>query len=85
LSEPFIILRKIELDMIKNVYFSSSKVFVIFVRFLTKLKFSRQIFEKYSRIKFNENLSCGSRDVRCGRTDGHDKASNRFSQFYERT
>jgi hypothetical protein len=26
------------------------------------LEFSRQIFEKYSSVKFNENLSNGSRD-----------------------
>jgi len=41
-----------------------------------KLEFSRQIFEKYSDIKFNENLSIGSR-----RTNGHDEANSRFSQF----
>jgi len=27
------------------------------------------MFEKYSNIKFHENLSGGSRDVPCGRTD----------------
>jgi len=35
-----------------------------------KLEFSRQIFEKYSNIKFNENPSIESRVVPCGRTDG---------------
>jgi hypothetical protein len=35
-----------------------------------KLEFSRQIFEKYSNIKFHENHSSGSRVVPCGRTDG---------------
>jgi hypothetical protein len=35
-----------------------------------KLKFSRQIFEKYSNIKFLENSSNGSRVVPCGQTDG---------------
>jgi len=34
-----------------------------------KLKFSWQIFEKYSDIKFHENASNGSRVVACGRTD----------------
>jgi hypothetical protein len=34
------------------------------------LEFSRQIFEKYSNIKFHENPSSGSRAVTCGRTDG---------------
>jgi hypothetical protein len=33
---------------------------------------SRQILEKYSNIKFNENPSSGSRVVSCGRTDRHD-------------
>jgi hypothetical protein len=36
---------------------------------LMKLWFSRQIFEKYSNIRFHENPSSGSR-VPCGRTDG---------------
>jgi len=34
-----------------------------------KLEFSRQIFEKYSNIKFYENPSIGSRVVSCGQTD----------------
>jgi hypothetical protein len=33
---------------------------VIFVRFLTKLKFSQKIFEKYWSIKFSENPSVGA-------------------------
>jgi len=35
-----------------------------------KLEFSRQIFEKYSNIKFHGNPSSGSRVVPCGRTNG---------------
>ena len=34
-----------------------------------KLEFPRQIIEKYSDIKFNENASNGSRVVPCGRTE----------------
>jgi hypothetical protein len=34
--------------------------------------------------KFYENPSRGNRDVPCGRTDRHDEANNRFSQFCER-
>jgi len=34
-----------------------------------KLEFSRQIFEKYSSIKFHENPSSDSRVVPCRRTD----------------
>jgi hypothetical protein len=36
-----------------------------------KLEFSRQIFEKYSNIKFHENPFSGSRDVLCRQTDIH--------------
>jgi len=36
---------------------------------LMKLEISRQIFEKYSSIKFQENATNGSRVVPCGRTD----------------
>ena len=36
---------------------------------LVKLEFFRQIFEKYSNIKFHENPSSGSRVVPCGQTD----------------
>jgi hypothetical protein len=45
---------------------------------------SEQILEKYSYTKFHENPSNDSRVVPCGRTDGHDEANNRISQFCER-
>jgi len=37
---------------------------------LMKLQFPRQIFEKYSNMKFNENPYSGSRVVPCGRING---------------
>jgi len=47
-----------------------------------KLEHSRQIFEKYSSIKFHENPSNGSPVVPCGRTGGqrdrHNEANSRF-------
>jgi hypothetical protein len=53
-----------------------------------ELEFFRQIFEKYSKIKFYENSSSGSRIIPCGRTAGrtarHDVASSGISQFFER-
>ena len=36
---------------------------------LVKLELIRQIFEKYSNVKFNENTFIGSRIVLYGRTD----------------
>jgi len=51
---------------------------------LMGLEFSRQFFEKYWNFKFHKNLSSGSRVVPCGRTDRHDEANSRFSQFCER-
>jgi len=35
-----------------------------------KFEFSRQIFETYTNIKFNENPYGGSRVIPCGRMDG---------------
>jgi len=53
---------------------------------LKELEHSPQIFEKYSNTKFHKNQSSGSRDVPCGRTAGrtdrHDEANRRFSQFF---
>ena len=50
-----------------------------------KFEFSRQTFEKYSDTKFHEKPSNGSRVVVYGRTDartdGHDEANSRLSQF----
>ena len=54
--------------MIENVYWSSCTVLFILVR-LMKLEFARQIFEKYSNIKFHENPPNGSR-VPCGQMGG---------------
>jgi hypothetical protein len=55
---------------------------------VTKLELSRQIFEKFSNIKFHEETSSGNQIVQCGRTNGqagrHDEANSRSSQFYER-
>ena len=47
-----------------------------------KLEFSRQIFELYSDIKFNENSSSESRG-HCERVR-YDEANSLFSQFCER-
>jgi hypothetical protein len=46
-----------------------------------KLQFSEQILEKYSHVKFHENPSSGSQLVPHGRTDRHEEANSRRSQF----
>jgi len=48
-----------------------------------KLKNCRQIFQKYSNIKFNKNPSIGRWVVPCGGTYRYDEANNRFLQFCE--
>jgi hypothetical protein len=55
----------IKRDTITNKRRSSCKIPIII---LMKQKFSRQIFEKHSNIKFHENLSSGSR-VTCECTE----------------
>jgi len=63
-------------------YHKSTQVFKWSIRgsrqILTKLKFSRQIFEKYSNIKLYENPFSCSWVVSCGRA-----ANSRFSQICE--
>jgi hypothetical protein len=46
LSKTFLILRRNERDIIKNVYLSSCKFPLLLVKVLKKLEFSRHIFEK---------------------------------------
>jgi len=55
----------------KNVYWSSCKVqYRYSCHILMKFELSRQIFEKYSNMKFHENLSNGNKPFPCGRLDG---------------
>ena len=55
---------------------------------LMKIEFSRRIFEKFSNMEFNENLSSRSRvfSMRTDRqTDRHEERNSHFSQFCETT
>jgi hypothetical protein len=67
MSETFLILRRTERDMIKNIYWSSCTLTVI----LGGFEFSRQIFgKKKPHIKFQENPSSRSQVVPYGKTEG---------------
>jgi hypothetical protein len=72
-SEYFLILRRIQRDIIINLQWYSCKVTVIPVIFS----------KKNLKYEFYENLSRGSRGVPCGSTDRHDEANSRLSQFCE--
>ena len=78
----FVILRRIQRDVI-NVKTSSREVLVIFVGFLIEFEFSQLSSDKCSKIKFYQNPSSGSKSCSM-RTDRHDEANFRFSQFCER-
>ena len=86
LSETFLILRRTQRHIIKNVHRTLYKV-QSFCQILIKLVLSPQIFEKYSNIKFHKNPSSWSPVVPLGRgerTDRHDDANSRLPQFCER-
>jgi hypothetical protein len=68
--EKFLILRRIQQDMLITVDRSWCKVPVILVRLQWSFNFSLQVFEESSNIKFNQNPSSWSRVVTCGQTDG---------------
>ena len=59
LSETVLILRRNERDVMKNVYWSSCK-YLYSCHIFMGLEFSRQLFEKYSDVKFHEYPSSGS-------------------------
>jgi hypothetical protein len=83
-ARNILIIRRTERFMIENVYCSSCKVPVILNQILMKIKFSRQLFEKYTDVKFHENPSSGSRVLwGTNSTDRHEEAGSSFSYFCE--
>ena len=69
LSDTFLILRRTEWDMVKNLRWCLCKVIFFLVTFYWDLKFLDK-FSKNSNIKFHEKSSSGSGVFRCGRKGG---------------
>jgi hypothetical protein len=69
LSETFLILGRIQIDITINVNRSSFKVPVILFRFYSNLNFPYKFSKKSSNIKFHKNPSNRSRTVPCGQPD----------------
>ena len=64
------------------MYASLQVKYPFFLSDLISLKSCRQIFEKYSTIKFNANPSSGSRVVPYGRKDGQtDMQADRWTDM----
>ena len=86
LSEAYLIRRRKEQDMIKNVHGVHAK-YPLFWHDLMKPQFSCQILKICWNIKFHENPSSGSRVFPCRQmdrqrhTDRHKEEDNHFSQF----
>ena len=66
-SETYLMLRRNERDIIKNVYWYSYKKGPLLSDFNAPYIFSIDFRKKYSNIKFHENPSTGSRAVPRGR------------------
>jgi hypothetical protein len=81
LYKTFLILSRIHHVIVINVEDLHVK-YPLFLSHLMKLEFSRQISQKNSNIKFDQNPSSGSEVVPCGRTDTHNEADSRLSQFW---
>jgi len=82
LFETFLIPRKIERDMIKNAHWSLFKVPFILVRFYWK--FLDRFSKSTQILNFTKILTVRAELFHAdGRTDRHDEANSRFSQFYE--
>jgi hypothetical protein len=78
-SHIFLILKRIQWDMIKHVYSSSYK-YLMSCQTFTKLEFCRHIFQKYPTTKFHGNAPGGSREF-CARMDGRTDMTKLMKDF----
>jgi len=70
-------------EICSSVYIGLHVKYPLFLSDLTKLEYSRQIFDKYSNIKCHDH-SVGAELFHIdGRTDKHDEPNSCFSQFCE--
>jgi hypothetical protein len=84
LSEAYLIVRRTERDGVKNLYWCSCKVPVILVRFEWNLSFLDRFLKNPQISNFIKLRPVGAELFHAdGRTDGHDEAISRFSQFCE--
>ena len=69
-----------------EIAFIINRTECFFCHIFMKLKFPRQMYEKYLNIKFHEKPCIGGLRVPCGRTDGQTDATklivaSQFSEF----
>ena len=97
LSETFLVLRRIQRDIIINVHKFSITVPRYSCQISLKLEFSPHIFEQHSNSSFVKNPSRGSRVVPCAhththththtythtQTDRHDEPNSLFAEYSE--
>ena len=85
MSESFLILRRIERDIVvRSVRSYIYEMPLTLVSFNKTLIFSTVFGKKFSNTKFHGNPRSGHRVVPCEHSDRHDEASCLFTQIYVR-